>query len=533
MRTFATDYNCNRMKLLPRLVIILVGCLIAIALPAVPAQAVCGGPSIKLSSTSGVPGTQVAVEGQRFHAGAYVDIYYDGTSVATGVTDVVGNFAITITIPEGCKGDHQVHAEVLPDTADACFTVKPGLMVSPEKGPVGNNVTVKGRGFAQNEQGIELRYYPNDNYETIEGNITANAKGSWETRFPIPSSTRGEHKLDAQGSESKLYDVEDAAFRVTSEISIDKSSGIVGDIITMTGSRFAAYESGIQILFAGEAIVTGIKADSQGDWEGSFEVPEMPARTYSVIAKGESTPKEDISELNFKIGPGIMLSPDEGYVGMNLTATGRGFAASKDVVIKYDGSQVATAGTNDKGSFEISFPVPESKYDERQVTAEDAAKNKATAIFTMESDPPDTPRLISPSNGSMVGLIGKVRPTFEWSEISDESGVRYSLQIAASADVSATGEFVDPLISVEGIVGTDYTLEETKALPYGTYYWIVQAVDDAENKGGWTAARSFRAGLLPLWGFIAIITATVAGIIALIRSLNKKKNIPLKRMVDG
>jgi len=521
MRSFPTDYNCNRMKLLPRVVIVLVGWLVAIALPAVPAQGACGIPFIQLSSSSGVPGTQVAVEGQRFQAGTHVDIYYDGTSVAVGSTDVVGNFAMTVTIPEGCKGDHQVRAVASPDTADAYFTVKPGLTVSPEKGLPGTNVTVKGRGFAKNEQGIELRYYLNGNYETIGRNITANAKGSWETRFPIPPSTRGDHKIDAQGIESKLYDVEDATFRVTSEISIDKSSGTVGESITMTGSEFAAYESGIQILFADQPVVTGIKANAQGDWEESFNVPEMRAGTYRVIAEGESTAKEDMSELNFKIEPGIVLSPDAGHVGMNVTATGRGFAASKDVVIKYDGSQAVTATTNATGSFVASFPVPESKYGERQVTAEDAKGNKTeqSAIFTMESDPPPMPTLISPSNGSTQGLVGRVRPTFEWSEVSDDSGVRYSLQIAANPDVTATGEFVAPVVSVEGLVGTSYTLEEPKALPYGTYYWIVQVVDGAENKGGWIAAGSFRAGLLPLWGFIAIITAAVAGIIALIRSL--------------
>jgi hypothetical protein len=286
-----------------------------------------------------------------------------------------------------------------------------------------------------------------------------------------------------------------------------------------------AYEKGIQILFAGQAVVTDIKASAQGDWKGSFEVPEMPMGMYSATAEGEQTKKEDVSEINFQIEPGIVLSLDEGYVGMNLTAIGSGFAANEDVDIMCDGRQVATAGTNDKGSFEASFLMPESQHGERSVTAQDAARNKATAIFTMESDPPSMPTLASPSNGSVVGLIGGVRPTFEWSAVSDVSGVRYSLQIAASADVTPTGGFVDPLVSVEGIVGTSYTLEETEALPYGTYYWIVQAVDCAENESSWTAARSLRAGLLPLWAFIAIITATVVGIIALIRFLLIRRGI--------
>jgi len=186
------------------------------------------------------------------------------------------------------------------------------------------------------------------------------------------------------------------------------------------------------------------------------------------------------------------------------------------VDITYDGSQVATDTTNDKGSFDVSFLVPESIHGAHPVTAEDAEENEATAIFTMESDPPDTPELISPPDGGRVGFIGTVRPTFEWSEVSDDSGVYYTLQIATSENATNTGEFVDPLVAKNVSVGTNYTLNATEALPYGTYYWIVQAVDGAENESGWTAAFSFRAGLLPLWAFIVIIVFIVVLIATLV-----------------
>jgi len=162
-------------------------------------------------------------------------------------------------------------------------------------------------------------------------------------------------------------------------------------------------------------------------------------------------------------------------VGTDLTVTGQGFAANRDVSITYDGSQVATAETNDKGSFDVAFPVAESEYGEHKVAAGYGEENHANAIFTMESEPPPVPTLISPSNKSRLGFMGEVTPTFEWSEVSDDSGVRYSLQIATSADVTATGEFVEPMVSVAGLVETSYTLEETEALPLGTYYWIVPA----------------------------------------------------------
>ena len=509
------------MRLLSRVLAIVLVCLIAIALPSVSAQAQCDGPFVELTPESGLPGTEVTVYGYDCAGDKLVDIYYDGNLIATDRTSSKGDFTIFFTVPEGYKGHYQVFADVGYASVDTYFTVKPGLTLSPEKGPVGTTVTVKGQGFAKDEEGIELMYYRNDSYETTERNIVANAKGSWQRSFQIPSSTRGEHKIDALGAVSKLYEVQDATFRVTSEISIDKSSGSVGDTITMTASRFAASEKGIEILFDGEAVVTDIKANSEGEWQESFQVPEMPAGEYSVTAEGEQTSREDVGDLSFEIEPDIVLSPDAGHVGMNLTVTGQGFAANEDVVITYDGNQVATAETNDQGNLEVSFLVPESKYGDYNVTAGYGAGNAANTIFTMESDSPPVPTPISPSSRSRLGFLSEVAPTFEWSEVSDDSGVRYSLQIATSADFTTSSV----IVTVTDLTETNYTLTETEALPLGTYYWIVQAVDGAENESGWTATRSFRVGFLPLWAFILIIAVAVVLLILLIRALIIKRTI--------
>jgi hypothetical protein len=507
------------MHLVSRVLAIFTVCFIAATLPAAPAQAQCEGPFIELSPSSGLPGTEVIVYGYDCAENKLADIYYDGTLIATDRTSSSGDFTIIFTVPEGGKGHYQVLADVGYASVDTYFTVKPGLMITPEAGPVGTTVTVKGLGFAENEESIELMYYLNGNHETIERNIIANSKGSWERSFQVPYSTRGEHEIDAEGAISRLHEVRNAVFRVTGEISLDKSSGIVGDIITMTGSRFVANEMGIEILFDSQAVVTGIKANPEGEWEASFEVPEMPTGEYSVTVEGEQTKKEDVDEFSFEIKPDIVLSPDEGHVGTVLTVTGRGFIANEDVVIAYDSSQATITTTNDKGSLEVSFSVPESPHGERLVTAGYSADNAASAIFTMESNPPPTPKLISPASRSRLGIMGEVTPTFEWSDVSDDSGVRYSLQVAASDDFAASSV----LVSVADLTEGSYTL--TEALPYGTYYWIVQAVDGAENESGWTAARSFRVGLLPLWGFIAAIVAAVVLVAALIRALLIRRTI--------
>ena len=268
------------MRLLSRLLFVLVVCLVAIALPAAPAQA--NGTYITLSPGSGVPGEEVTIRGYNFTAEEWVDIYYylNGARerVAEAETDNDGDFLAIFEVPESYTGDHEVFAQdEYGRDAYYNFTVKPGLTIDPEEGPVGTTVTVEGHGFAEDEEDIELRYYLiGDDYETVAGNVEANEDGWWDTSFDIPPSTKGRHQIDAQGDENELRDVQDVIFEVTPEISIDKSSGSVGESIMMTGSGFAADERDIKILFDGEAIVTLIRADDKGYWEEAFEVPERP-----------------------------------------------------------------------------------------------------------------------------------------------------------------------------------------------------------------------------------------------------------------
>ena len=526
------------MRLLFRLAIALIISLVAIALPAAHAQA--QHEDITLHPSSGYVGTEVYVTGTNFTEGDYW-VYYetDGGWEEVLDRDLCEVYSSDLFrteeffIPESYAGYHEImvcnshSSSTSYRVAYAYFTIKPKIEItypSAAEGPVGTTVTVEGLGFAQNEENVELWY----DDELIEDDIPVDEYGSWEETFQIPRSAQGSHKIDAGGDESRLYQVGDITFEVKAGISLSMLSGSAGDNITVTGNGFVANERDIKILFDGEEMETYpdmIRAEDAGNWTGYFQVPEMPKGTYIVSAEGEFTDEEDITGLSFEIGPGLVLSPNQGHVGTNLTVTGSGFAASKNVVIKYDGSEVETAITNAEGSFEAMFPVPESQHGGRQVTAQDTAGNSAVTSFTMESAPPGTAEPISPTDGAMVGLIGSVTPTFEWSAVSDPSGVSYSLQIASSADVTSAGGFADPIVSVQGIVGTKYTLHATDALPYGTYYWIVQAVDRAENHGGWTAARSFRAGLLPLWAFIVAVVAIAAGIGAAVYFLVIRKRV--------
>jgi hypothetical protein len=507
------------MRLLSRLLIVLAVCLVAVTLPTATAQA--QDTSILLSPDEGIPGEEITVYGYNFTPdNQWVDVYYflndDWVWVAEDQTDEYGYFRVNFVVPESCTGLHDVRAEDRYVQEYDEFRVEPGLTLEPEEGAVGTTVTVEGHGFGEDEEDIELLYYLDGTAEVVADNIEATEHGYWQASFQVPSSVRGDHDIDAQGTVTELGDVDYVTFEVTPEIRIidpasgsviEEPSGTLGESIAITGSGFDGEDSYIKVLFAGEEAETEpeiVRADENGDWEASFEVPDMPAGTYIVTAEGLSTRKEDVNNLAFTIGSGLVLSPDEGHVGMNLTVTGGGFAPDEPVVIKYDGSEVETARTDEGGGFEANFLVPESRHGVHNITAEVGGETEASAIFIMESDPPDKPELISPPDGDRTGFIGKFRPTFEWSEVSDDSGVYYSLRIW-------TGDNVTKISNV-GLVGANYTLNDIEALPQGSYYWSVQAVDGAENESGWTEPRYFRVGAMPLWAFVVLMVVAAGGI---------------------
>jgi hypothetical protein len=90
--------------------------------------------------------------------------------------------------------------------------------------------------------------------------------------------------------------------------------------------------------------------------------------------------------------------------------------------------------------------------------------------------------LLSPANEVKTS---DTTPIFDWSDVTDPSGVTYSLQVDDNADFSS------PIVSKEGLTASTYTLTKDEALPKGTYYWRVEAVDGAGNTAGWTAPFSF------------------------------------------
>lgn len=510
------------MKILSRVVIALLFCLMVV--PFLPLAVQALGPTISISPGSGPPGKDAYVSCTGFsnYTGNSVSIRFyttsaDYTTVATTTVWGDGNFTTAhFNIPESARGDHYVYACDVNgnNITSTIFTVSPALQISPSEGLVDTTVTVRGRGFGQGETGIQLSYYLDGGDRKVASGITASGYGGWNITFKVPASSKGSHTIDATGAISSLYEVEDATFTIKPGISLSKSSGSVGDNITVSGSGFGSYEGQITATYDGTQAGSSTAANSDGNWTIPFTVPLSAKGVHKIDASGSSTSATDIADKDFTVSPGMTLAPNSGHVGTILNVSGTGFASSKRVTVTYDGMEKGNATTDGAGSFSwISFAAPKSIHGKHNVTAADADGSKVSADFVMESQPPPAPVLNSPSQGSRVGFIGNVTPTFEWSSVTDESGVTYSLQIATSQNsttplVSPAG-FTAPSVSLAGLTAANYTLTKEQSLPHGTYYWIVRAIDGAQNQGNWTSPYSFKAGLLSLWQFIVIIVLAI------------------------
>ena len=525
------------MKLLPRLIIALLVCLIAIPVLAIPEQVQAANPSISLSPNSGNVGDRVHVRGYNFTGNDTVDIYYyfDGDRELIEENydvDTDDTFTYPFDIPESCSGEHHIRVYYTSSSyALAHFTVKPKIEItdpSSAKGFVGDEVEVTGTGFAKDEASIKIKY-EGDEVTQTEAAAT-DAYGSWTAKFIVPESTSGEHDIDAKGADTAYDDVKVVKFTVKPKITLNPKSGSAGDTVTVNGTGFEKAEANINIKYDDEVVeqIEAAETDELGSWSATFKVPPSVKGSYAVDAEGKYTKYTEVDDVTFTVAPGVKLTPatsstSPGYVGQTITVTGGGFDPGISITIVY-GNQTASATTTTEGNFpatgSITFEAKGAHGEQKVVVKDNLNHELANTTFFMEETPPAAPEPLSPVNGTRVGFVGKVTPTFKWSNVTDPSGIAsYDLQISTNS-TDFTAPIVSLSIASENVTSLDgtiaYALPKEYALSSGTYYWKLRAIDGAGNEGGWTAVQAFYTGHLPSWAFIVIIGLVVVGIGALV-----------------
>ena len=114
---------------------------------------------------------------------------------------------------------------------------------------------------------------------------------------------------------------------------------------------------------------------------------------------------------------------------------------------------------------------------------------ESAPIVTTPEAPP-TPVLLLPEDNTKA----EAEAHFDWEDITDPSGVTYTLQVATKDNFAAS--YI--VLEKTGLTDSEYAVIEGEELEPSSkeapHYWRVKAVDGASNESEWSAVRSFYVG---------------------------------------
>jgi hypothetical protein len=298
--------------------------------------------------------------------------------------------------------------------------------IDPEEGPIGTEITVVGESWGWSdtyERWVTIFFSDEEadvndniddeveNYDKVVSMATVEEDddGSFEATFDVPDTlSDGADDVDVESGDYFLYFTvtnetatevstlirEVVEFTVTSsgDVEIDPEEGPVDTFVEITGEDFISKKD-IEIDFDGHEIDIedgDDKTDSNGDFQSFIIIPESTAgdHTITVIVSSSEV------EVDFTVEPDIIITPQSGEAGTEVTISGTGFARRPEqAVIYFNNQSVNVFGDmNTSGSFSTTFTVPAGLnagvYD---IEAEDGDDNLATAKFTLTVTPQPEP----------------------------------------------------------------------------------------------------------------------------------------------
>ena len=309
-----------------------------------------------------------------------------------------------------------------------------------------------------------------------------------------------------------------ANLTVEASIIVNPTSGVAGDGVGLAGYGFGANKTiTVTLNNAQVSLLSPVMTDASGIFSGAqFYIPASAGGAGTIKATDGTITKS----IGFTVESSTTISDvtstsTPGYVGMQLSISGCGYAANAPVTVTYASSPVTlySGTTSNIGSFTAAITIPASAAGEHAITVKVNNVEVEQYAFVMESAVPLAPGLATIYFGSKA----EEPFVFDWNEVTDNSlPVTYNLQI-----FTVTNNVETPVLTKTGLTGTEYTLTEAEAvtlLPLEKneyYYWHVQAVDAAANASAWSSADTFTIGGAGI-GWPSWLTWVLVGVGALI-----------------
>ena len=348
-----------------------------------------------IDKTSATFDTSLQATGSGFKAGETVNIYLDSASSAVfkAVTaNSSGNISTTLAMPDTKNGSHTFIAKGATSAKQASDTVTmtATLARDPYQGPPGTSIVVTVHGFGASES-VKLMF--DSSSGATLGTATTNAAGTGSVTIKMPAAGAGWHDYLGTGQTSSVTAY--GALYVLRDVSLNKSSGAVGDSITITAKGFDPSTS-VKVAWnksstvAGTQLCTGTTS-STGGYSCTFTVPQAVTGGYPVAVT--ETDGSSANAVFAVAGPAaIATNPGSGAVMTNFLINGGGFTANEQIALSWDSSATwVTIPADNLGSFVWHATVPSLGSGAHTLKAKGASSGKtASTSFSVTSSGGDT-----------------------------------------------------------------------------------------------------------------------------------------------
>lgn len=317
-------------------------------------------PIIVVDRATGVPGSKVELNGEGFRPNqSGVSINFGSSLLGSASADSSGSWLVELLIPQSAAGFYPIKVPGSSAALQVMFRVTAGLSLSNSQREPGQTVTVVGSGFGRDEKDITL--YFDDN--TVGTGIIANADGTWDYRFKIPTLPAGTYIISADGSITSSASIREESLILGIHITLSSPFGAPGMTIEVRGSGFVAGEEEIYLTYDDVTVAEGINTDGLGSFAQSFVVP--PSTSGNHLVAVTSSGKEggnEITGIRLQIRPEISLECSRGTPSISMNILGAGFGRKEPgISLTYDDTTVVSGiSADDLGSFQSSFLIPAS-----------------------------------------------------------------------------------------------------------------------------------------------------------------------------
>lgn len=161
------------------------------------------GANVIPTPSSAQIGQAVALNGGGFGSKEIVTIKFQDTEIATAKTDNNGAFKATVTVPSSAQAGYGscnlwLTGNISGVNVGAAFTFLPTITMSPQKGPSGTSIVVKGVGLYIYD-GMNIYWFdPKTNTQTPLTNFGMNGSNTFQVTVTAPSNL----------TSGKIYDVQ-------------------------------------------------------------------------------------------------------------------------------------------------------------------------------------------------------------------------------------------------------------------------------------------------------------------------------------